>query len=372
MHIIYRIGVFFMSLWTKISSFITKDVHNENEAKKRTIIMRIFILMTCVYCLFLTIVTSITGAPFLPVLSIVVLALYVIIYYCTYINQTKLVVLALQILTYIWIVTYVLLFGWDCGSQHFLFVLLILSYLSGYYSGKTNVFLAVFYCLSRLALFFHCKSADPIYPLDYATTVSFQILTTITIFAQVTLMISMFSKESIETEKKLVSYNAKIKELASIDPLTKLRNRRSMMEYLEGKINRPYEDAAFCLAIADIDFFKKVNDTYGHEAGDEVLREVSKVLKLFMLERGRVARWGGEEFLFFFNNPNGDEVYLEVEELRSIISKTKITYNDVEIPITMTFGLQEYTSYQPLDYTINNADKKLYQGKETGRNKVVF
>ena len=92
----------------------------------------------------------------------------------------------------------------------------------------------------------------------------------------------------------------------------------------------------------------------------------------FMKNRGTVSRWGGEEFLFYFKEDNGDIVFGELEKLRSLLSKTSIEYNGNSIPVTMTFGLQEYDSNQPLDYTINHADKKLYQGKQTGRNKVIF
>lgn len=361
-----------MGAFSAISAILNKDVHDENEGKKRTIIMRYYLCILCIYFLSLTIATGVLGAPLLPYVCSVLLIVHVLLCRCTYMNQTKLVVFSVQVVTYIWIVAYVILFGWDCGTQHFLFVLLLFSFFSGYYSAKTNIVLATFYCLTRLGLYSYTRFLTPIYPLNFRISVTFQVLNTIIIFSLLTLMIYVFSNESIETEKKLVSYNAKIKELASRDPLTKLRNRRSMLEHIDKKIASSEGDATFCLCLSDIDFFKKVNDTYGHEAGDEVLRVVASALADFMKDKGTASRWGGEEFLLMFDDDNGDEVYIQVEKLRSIIEKTEITYDNKQIPVTMTFGLQEYTSYQPLDYTINNADKKLYQGKQTGRNKVVY
>lgn len=361
-----------MGVFAKIISILNQDVHDENEAKKRTVIMRYFLCLFSLYFLSLTIVTGILRAPLLPFVCCILFFLHLGLLRCTYMNRTKLVVFTVQMVTYLWIVSYVVLFGWNCGTQHFLFVLLLLSFFSGYYSSKTNVILALFYCLSRLVMYTHCQNADPIYPLNFTISAIFQVLNTFTIFAALTLMIYVFSKESIETEKKLVSYNEKIQELASKDPLTKLRNRRSMLEYINHKIETTGNSASFCLCLSDIDFFKKVNDTYGHAAGDAVLRAVSAILSDFMKNRGTVSRWGGEEFLFYFKEDNGDIVFGELEKLRSLLSKTSIEYNGNSIPVTMTFGLQEYDSNQPLDYTINHADKKLYQGKQTGRNKVIF
>ena len=91
-----------------------------------------------------------------------------------------------------------------------------------------------------------------------------------------------------------------------------------------------------------------------------------------MKGRGCVGRWGGEEFLLIFKDINGEEAYIELEKIRSMVQRKKIVYNDQEISITMTFGLEEYSDNKPVDYTINNADQKLYLGKNQGRNRVIF
>lgn len=361
-----------MKLLNTISSYIAKDVSDENEAKKRTVIMRIFVCILDLYFLILSIFTGIFRVPSLSIACILFFVLYLVLLYCTYINRTKFAVFTIQLFTYLGIISYIFLFGWDCGTQHFLFVLLLLTFFSGYYSFKTNIAIAILYCASRLLLYFHCRINEPIYPLDDSTSILFQVMNTLTIFAIMTFMIYSFSKESINTEKKLVAYNSKIKALASIDPLTQLYNRRFMIDFLENKTKDSVDDATFCLCISDIDNFKKVNDTYGHEAGDEVLFAVACTIADFMKEHGTACRWGGEEFLLFFHDDNGDKVFCEIEKLRSIIAAKVITHNGVTIPVTMTFGLQEYTASQPLDYTINQADMKLYQGKKSGKNCVIF
>ena len=91
-----------------------------------------------------------------------------------------------------------------------------------------------------------------------------------------------------------------------------------------------------------------------------------------MKKRGIVARWGGEAFLLVFEGINGDEAALALEDLRDRIAKTKIFYGEQELRVTMTFGIEEYDFRAGIDKIINEADKKLYMGKEAGRNRVVF
>lgn len=361
-----------MSVIKSIINNIERDVANENEAKRRSVIMRIFILVLAIYFLLLAILMRLAGVQIVPLCSLILFAISGFLFHGTYINRTKEIVFIIQSITYLWIVLFVYLFGWNCGTQHFLFVLLIFTFLCGNYRLHTNLFIALLLCITRLALYSYSRHYSPIYNLGPISSVLFQYLNTITIFCEITFLIYSFSKESISIEKKLTSYNQKIQELASMDPLTNLRNRRSMMEYLNKKIDATDSIPSFCIAIADIDFFKKVNDTYGHDAGDEVLRRVSAILKNYMKQKGTVCRWGGEEFLFYLKQENGDTALAELDELRRLIQNTEIVYNDQKIPITMTFGLQEYTSYKPLDFTITHADQKLYQGKESGRNCVIF
>ena len=91
-----------------------------------------------------------------------------------------------------------------------------------------------------------------------------------------------------------------------------------------------------------------------------------------MNDKGLVARWGGEEFLLLFWGINGDNVYVELEKIRSKLENIKVKHGEHVISVTMTFGMDEYDPSQPIEYTISSADKKLYIGKKTGRNKVVF
>lgn len=155
------------------------------------------------------------------------------------------------------------------------------------------------------------------------------------------------------------------------DALTSLLNRRSGDIRLRTTIEEfVSQGTPFCVALGDIDLFKKVNDTYGHECGDLVLKKVSETLRHHMHGIGFAARWGGEEFLLVFHQTELDDAYRSLETLLIKIRALEVDYNDQLIRITMTFGVTPGSGSDMKDL-IRAADEKLYNGKTAGRNQVV-
>lgn len=155
------------------------------------------------------------------------------------------------------------------------------------------------------------------------------------------------------------------------DALTELYNRRSG----EKKLRQIFEASgasgqSFAIAIGDIDFFKKVNDTYGHECGDAVLKNVSALLKQHMWRRGFAARWGGEEFLLVFERADLAEARKKLELLMDKIHELDTLYEDQHVKVNMTFGLV-CESGKDIHALLKEADEKLYIGKTNGRNQVI-
>ena len=155
------------------------------------------------------------------------------------------------------------------------------------------------------------------------------------------------------------------------DALTSLLNRRSGDMRLRKNIEEfVSQGTPFCVALGDIDLFKKVNDTYGHECGDLVLKKVSETLRNHMHEIGFAARWGGEEFLLVFHQTELDDAYRSLETLMEKIRTLEVEYNNQLIHVTMTFGITPGSGSDMKDL-IRAADEKLYNGKTAGRNQVV-
>lgn len=156
------------------------------------------------------------------------------------------------------------------------------------------------------------------------------------------------------------------------DSLTELFNRRSGDRKLRQAIQKGIsQNIPYCLAIGDIDFFKKVNDTYGHECGDLVLKNVAAKLRQHMYTKGFAARWGGEEFLLVFDHMTAEEAYHELSALLDDIRAMESDFDGQTINVTMTFGLAEGDT-DNITMLLRNADTKLYEGKTNGRNRVVL
>lgn len=163
-----------------------------------------------------------------------------------------------------------------------------------------------------------------------------------------------------------------LRRLVEEDTLTGLHNRR----FGDKKLRQIQENASrtqapFTVAIGDIDFFKRVNDTYGHECGDTVLQQVAEVLKRNMLGHGTAARWGGEEFLLIFNHMELAEAEAYLQKVMEEIRNISVRYEEQEVRITMTFGLAQGTAGGNIKQLLREADEKLYAGKANGRNCIL-
>ena len=163
-----------------------------------------------------------------------------------------------------------------------------------------------------------------------------------------------------------------VRILVECDPLTTLYNRRCGDAKMKAIQKKSLESGLpFCVAIGDIDFFKKVNDTYGHDAGDLVLKHVAGELKDLMAGRGHAVRWGGEEFLLIFEDMRLIPAAASLETLLDKIKAAHINYGAQDIRVTMTIGLVEGSPEKTLEDMVKEADEKLYFGKQNGRNQLV-
>ncbi|MBF0177020.1 MAG: diguanylate cyclase [Magnetococcales bacterium] len=163
-----------------------------------------------------------------------------------------------------------------------------------------------------------------------------------------------------------------LEEAAVRDVLTGLHNRRFLRDVgtqMFSSVQRG--KLTLCAAILDVDFFKKVNDTYGHDAGDAVLRTMGGILRRHFSNKDIVARAGGEEFCILVANQPESALQQLFENLRTIIQKTTITHQGVAIPITVSIGVSIHKT-DTLDELINQADAALYTAKQNGRNRVIF
>ncbi|MBO6132758.1 MAG: GGDEF domain-containing protein [Lachnospiraceae bacterium] len=363
-----------MNFISKIKDILLKDVDNENETKKAAVMLRFSSIIMCVCFLCHIILFTIFNRPIEIRLAFLFLASHAVSFWLTYRRTTKAAIYYMACVSVFEIFLYILLFGWNCGFQQILYsVLIMMLLIGGLVPPRTFIFTGSI-ILIEICFFFFTKFFQPMIRLSDIEISCLHIISTFTAVTRSFSLITLFSKDSVEMERKLINYNKKIEHLASVDPLTGLLNRRAIESELDSMIKAGPESYGNFInfAIGDIDFFKKINDTYGHEAGDLVLKSVAAIFKKKMEGYGHVARWGGEEFLFVFLGINGDEAVMILEELRNEIKQSEFNHNDTIIKCTMTFGLEEYNHTETIEHSIDDADKKLYLGKESGRDQVVF
>jgi len=176
--------------------------------------------------------------------------------------------------------------------------------------------------------------------------------------------------ELSKMNKRLIEKSTILEKNAATDFLTQLHNRRkfdTLILYEIEQIKR-YKHADLSIILLDIDNFKTVNDTYGHDMGDSVLRDLAKILKTSSRESDICSRWGGEEFALSLSHTNIEEALLVAQKIRILIENYNFEKN---LKITCSFGVAQYKITDTYESLFKRVDKALYEAKNTGKNKVT-
>lgn len=191
-------------------------------------------------------------------------------------------------------------------------------------------------------------------------------------FATLLVFTMLFLLEINVAYKRLYDSNAELETLANTDPLTGLYNRRTMTIHVQNMYQDYHANKnPFSLIVCDIDDFKLVNDTYGHDQGDKVLVTISTILSKLTRGLDFVCRWGGEEFIIFLRYIDREEARDIAENIRQEIAQTEMKVGDKTIHVTMTFGVSSVTETDDYKELFDLADSRMYEGKKSGKNKVV-
>jgi diguanylate cyclase (GGDEF)-like protein len=168
-----------------------------------------------------------------------------------------------------------------------------------------------------------------------------------------------------------IRYDNELYDAATTDALTRVSNRHAFMERTTTEIFLARRENRYLhLLMLDVDFFKKVNDTHGHQAGDFILKEVARLLKETKRGEDLLGRFGGEEFIMLFREVKPEQAQVFADRLRLKIANHKFLFNDTHIPITVSMGLcsEQGENIKDVDSLIARADAALYRSKEDGRN----
>ena len=268
-----------------------------------------------------------------------------------------------------------IIIGWQFGFAQYIIALIPVGYYICYamhtkrrkmlIANISAVFATISY-VSCKAISYYMTPAYTSYILDWE--LKLHLFNSICTFVFLIVFSLIFISEIKWSQTQLKHQNSILEKLASIDPLTGLYNRRSMDVFLNQALEA---NSGFSLIMCDIDNFKKVNDTYGHDFGDIVLKEVAQIMVQQVKSNGYICRWGGEEILILVNHSTNEQVRRIAENIRRNVANHVFELNNRWIRCTLTLGVSMYQDGDTIEETITKADYNLYQGKRNGKNKVV-
>jgi two-component system chemotaxis response regulator CheY len=181
-------------------------------------------------------------------------------------------------------------------------------------------------------------------------------------------------RRTIGLHREIEAQNKLLEEMAHTDSLTGLPNRRAIEEWAARQLRGAARHGfAMWVANADLDNFKSINDSYGHDAGDRVLQKFSEVLRESTRASDISGRMGGDEFLLVMTHLDEKSTRLTVERLRKQFADLKFSFGGETVSVTASFGIAGFQGKEPPDFTklVRQADKALYSGKRAGRNRVT-
>lgn len=269
-----------------------------------------------------------------------------------------------------------LVLGWQYGFAQYIIAIIPVGFYICYMLdiNRRKIKIAISLAVISMFAFFLCKILsfyrEPLIILDNEILeLSLYIFNACCTFVFLILFTLVFVFEIRLSSNQLQHQNAILDKLASTDPLTGLYNRRSMDVFLSQAVE---SDVGFALIMCDIDDFKKVNDTYGHDFGDVVLKGVAKITTEQVREKGYVCRWGGEEILILLNNASEESSYRIAENIRRNVANKVFDLNEKWIHCSLTLGIALHEKRETVEETITRADYNLYRGKRGGKNAVVL
>lgn len=265
--------------------------------------------------------------------------------------------------------------GLRCGTYCFLFSIIpiIIYFGSSMFKGKQrwSVIMMLVLNFVTFAVLYACFSEiQPVYIVSSFTRTFLVIFSAFAMVFATMFYNAMYIYASEHEVTILEQKNKQLSADAQEDALTSLLNRRGFVPVVKNLMKD--KSKHFCVAFCDLDNFKNVNDTYGHDAGDEVLKHVTRLIKKEM-QGFDICRWGGEEIVILMRNQSLDSAKAKAEKLRKNIESEPTVFFSKSIPITVTIGLAEYKDgvKEPED-VIKVADGRMYYGKQHGKNVVVF
>ncbi len=305
-------------------------------------------------------------ATYLVWFSIPTALIYILGYFIIFVDRLDIYVR----LVYLWITFYMSLtticLGYKMGFHLYCLSMIPIIFCTEYIAEQIGKKKINAFAVSAVVVVCYLSSTGfvafvgPIYEVDNRLAGLFWIFNSAIVLSFLIIYAGFMLKMVRNSENKLTV-------IAHTDKLTGLNNRHFMMKRLEESVK---ENDEKYIAMIDIDDFKKINDAYGHNTGDYVLSTISEIMKTTCKD-SVISRWGGEEFLVMSEGAVNKDGLSLFESLRKNVENKDFVFEGNSFKVTITIGLSDHVKDRSVDQWINEADEKLYQGKNSGKNKVV-
>lgn len=363
-----------MSVGERFQELLADNRPEKKETRRTTYILRVNSVIMCVYFLAILLAFFRMDSLFIPACAIPCFLAYIFLFYLTYLDRTRAALIFQEIISLIFVALFVYMYGWWCGVQHFIFAMVVLTCVVSDASVLSKTVKGMLLCLYRLALYFYTGCFAPAVDVPEQMGVYFQVINSAAIFAVIIVCLNISAMDTGEMQKTLELYGEKDRLAHRLDQLTGLWNRRAMCDYLYSAVRElpGVERKKLCLAAADLDGLRKINEKYGHSCGDVILKQIAHQMEKFMDGKGTVARWDGDTFLLVLEDLGGEDAYYQLTMFQRQFRDQEFTYHDESLHLTMTYGLVEYTCEGNVDSNVLEAEKKMHLGKQSGRNTIIF
>lgn len=343
------------------------QIHSTPKNSIQQVYGKIIILAFLAHLAFVGIFSALSLLP-LVIYNLFSVCLYALTYHLTRLNHYRAVVSLVHVEICLYVTVSTCFLGWEFGSPLYLIALASIVYFCPF----RNKMIPYLFSLAEIFIFVILKiytlHHPPVYQYSEFIMFWFYMLNSVAAF---TLMIyaAFISKLSaIMVQQSLTENNTLLQDMVNHDTLTGLLSRNHFLatyeEYIEKKI-------PITLVLSDIDNFKRVNDTYGHDCGDAILSGIASIMSNQTPDNVLIYRWGGEEFVMMLPNYSDSRTQRLVEKVRISIAAKNFKYRTETLKITMTFGISSTKESLDLNELIRLADKRLYYGKQCGKNMVI-
>lgn len=302
------------------------------------------------------------GSPLLAWVNVISVSMYILAYQALARRRNRLAIALIWTEVIVHAALGTLLIGWDSGFHYYLLMFIPALFLSMPLRGALAALVSLwaFYLMLDVVMW----TGEPLQPISRDALLAVHLFNLSVVFA-------MFSYLSFFYLKIVSSAQRKLRQMAATDPLTGLFNRRHMIDLAERELARFQRSRhPIGLLLLDIDHFKIINDSHGHELGDKVLVDVANAIKAVLRSQDLIARWGGEEFLAVLPDTDLEQARASAERVRQALMQQRWCFDGQSVAITISVGVSEFQEDDGLKSAINRADRALYRCKDNGRNRV--